>query len=145
MTHLQRAHREVTYSTVLHDYPLVRDEQFLQRVDNAPEVALVLVVVKLPLGIQHVVHGHQVILSWGSKEMGHGVKNRWLVVQATSMASNWGISYGSSWGGQGGTNPNKRPVASCCTKDKLPGLGRRPRTELNTLDSPGGHPTKQGY
>ena len=43
------------------------DKQLLQGVDDPAQVRLVLVVVKLPLSVQHVVHGHQVILR-GDKE-----------------------------------------------------------------------------
>lgn len=51
-----------SYSAVLHDDPFVGDEEFFQRVDHSPQVRLVFVVVKLPLGIHHIMHGHQVIL-----------------------------------------------------------------------------------
>lgn len=51
-----------SYSAVLHDDPFVGDEEFFQRVDHSPQVSLIFVVVKLPLGVQHVMHGHQVIL-----------------------------------------------------------------------------------
>lgn len=51
-----------THCTVFHDQPLVRDQQLLQWVDDPPQVSLILVVVILPLGIQHIMHGHQIVL-----------------------------------------------------------------------------------
>mmetsp|Transcript_6913 Transcript_6913/g.10899 ORF Transcript_6913/g.10899 Transcript_6913/m.10899 type:complete len:312 (-) Transcript_6913:122-1057(-) len=45
---------------VLHHQPLVPPQQDLQRLHHAPQVRLVLGVVVLPLGVQHVVHGVQV-------------------------------------------------------------------------------------
>ena len=52
----------LTYRAVLHHQPLVRHHQLLQGVDDAPQVRLVFVVIELPLGVQNVVHGHQVVL-----------------------------------------------------------------------------------
>ncbi|GJN24651.1 hypothetical protein PR202_gb12403 [Eleusine coracana subsp. coracana] len=50
------------HSRVLHNKPLVASKQHLQRHDNTPQVTLVLVVVKRPHGVHHIVHGHHVIL-----------------------------------------------------------------------------------
>lgn len=40
----------------------MRHQQLLQREERPPQVRLVLIVVQLPLGVQHVVHRHQVVL-----------------------------------------------------------------------------------
>lgn len=51
-----------SYSAVLHDDSLVRDEQFFQWVDDSSQIRLVFVVIKLPLSVQHIMHAHHVIL-----------------------------------------------------------------------------------
>lgn len=51
-----------THSAVLHHQAFVGHQQLLQRENDSPQVRLVFVVVKLPLSVQHVVHGHHVVL-----------------------------------------------------------------------------------
>mmetsp|Transcript_21948 Transcript_21948/g.51874 ORF Transcript_21948/g.51874 Transcript_21948/m.51874 type:complete len:409 (+) Transcript_21948:429-1655(+) len=59
--HELRAVADGVDRTVLDHHALVRDEKALEREDHAAQVRLVLVRVEGPLGIEHVMHRHQVV------------------------------------------------------------------------------------
>ena len=61
------ARAAATYGTVLENDALVRDEERLERSNDAPQVRLVLLIVVHPLRVQHVVHRHQAVLSSQNK------------------------------------------------------------------------------
>ena len=58
----QLQYEQSTYSTVFEDDAFVLSEESLEGFDDAPQVGLVLLVVMHPLGVQHVMHGHQAVL-----------------------------------------------------------------------------------
>ena len=61
-THQFRPVADGVDSTVLHDNTLVVDKQELKGLDHPAKVRLILGVLELPLGVEHIVHGEQVLL-----------------------------------------------------------------------------------